>query len=82
LKNVLERAVMLTRGRDLCAEHFPGLLPSGSAHGDPDDDDPLRAAERECIQKMLARCGNDVAKAAERLNISRATLYRKLKNGG
>jgi DNA-binding NtrC family response regulator len=79
LRNVLERAVMLARGGKLTAYHFPGLPNSADEPADDATENPLRKAERECIQRTLRQCGNDVARAVEILQISRATLYRKLK---
>jgi two-component system, NtrC family, response regulator AtoC len=38
----------------------------------------LRQQERAYIQRVLAHCGNDKEKAAELLQVSLATLYRKL----
>ncbi len=38
----------------------------------------LRLQERSYINRVLAHCGNDKEKAAEILNVSLATLYRKL----
>jgi DNA-binding NtrC family response regulator len=39
-------------------------------------------AERLFIQKVLARHGGDVRKAAEQLGMSRSALYRRLQQHG
>ena len=40
---------------------------------------PLHAIEREAIERAVALCGGDVRKAAVFLDVSPATIYRKLK---
>jgi transcriptional regulator of acetoin/glycerol metabolism len=42
----------------------------------------LEQAEKLFIQKVLARQGGDVRKAAERLGMSRSALYRRLQQFG
>lgn len=44
----------------------------------PDLVRPLRVVEREAIESAMILCGGDTALASERLEIGRATLYRKL----
>lgn len=44
--------------------------------------DSREAAELEHIQAVLRECHGDKTLAAQRLNISRSTLWRKLKRGG
>lgn len=78
LKNVLERATILSRGDTLTQEHFSWLkstvldLPTDTAK-------TLEEIEHTHMLSALERCNGDVAKAAKSLGISRATLYRKLK---
>jgi DNA-binding NtrC family response regulator len=42
----------------------------------------LEESERLFIQKVLARHGGDVRKAAEQLGVSRSALYRRLQQFG
>ena len=42
----------------------------------------LKDAEAQLIRDTLVQCGNNIAKAAKCLGISRATLYRRLKDYG
>ncbi|CAH2032008.1 sigma-54-dependent transcriptional regulator [Trichlorobacter ammonificans] len=74
LKNVLERALLLARGGELRAEHFAGL-------GTPPPPAPssVREVEAAHILSVLAESGGNVDLAASRLSISRATLYRRIK---
>ena len=51
----------------------------GRAKAESDDID---RAERAVLQRALARAGGNVSKAAKNLNLSRATLHRKIKQFG
>jgi sigma-54 dependent transcriptional regulator, acetoin dehydrogenase operon transcriptional activator AcoR len=42
--------------------------------------DPLQQVKFESIQRALAACGGNVSLAAKQLNVSRNTIYRKLKS--
>jgi DNA-binding NtrC family response regulator len=80
LRNVVERAVLLARGGALTNEHFPGLGSgeSGSGTG-PKRPKGLKDLEKEYLQTLVSESGGDLKKVAEALEVSRATLYRKLK---
>lgn len=79
LKNVLERALLLSRGTGrLTPGHFPGIGLKGVS--------PKKAVvsglddiERDYVKSMVERFGGNVNMAAQELGISRATLYRKLR---
>jgi len=78
LRNVLERAVMLTRGKALTTQLFTGLRgPSRTALLEPLGG--LEGLEMETIRAVLKRSSGNVNKAAKELGISRATIYRKIK---
>jgi DNA-binding NtrC family response regulator len=79
LRNVLERAVLLARGRPLAPEQFSGLDSSQILVAQKRIPGNLEDVEYDYIQTVMKHCGGDTKKAAEALNISRATLYRKLK---
>lgn len=91
LQNIVERLVILVDGpvdrADVLAE-LPGRTASlGTNHSgeagkplDPDLD-PM-VAERERLILALERAGHQKQKAAELLNMSRSTLWRKLKAHG
>lgn len=80
LRNVLERALLLARGKHLSPEHFIGLDLSPIALAPADEDiNDLDRLEENHIKTTMQRFHNDTLKAAKALGVSRATLYRKLK---
>jgi DNA-binding NtrC family response regulator len=78
LRNILERALLLSRGKLLKVEHFSSLE-CDRFRPDKNDASKLEDIEEEHILTVIRRSSGDVRKAAESLGISRATLYRKLK---
>ena len=82
LSNVLERALLLANGEPLSPSHFPGLDASCQPSEPPGPVTRLEKMEEHAIRKALAQLGGDTKKAADALGISRATLYRKIKQYG
>ncbi len=84
LRNVLERAVLLTSHAALEAAdlHFS---PGGLSAPNPSEDElslTLREVERRHIERVLAAEEGHVGRAAQRLGIPRSSLYEKLKRFG
>jgi len=92
LENVVERAVVLGTGDTITGADLPALLPgrdrrttSAAALPVAIPDGPLtlrtalEAAERQIIERALARCGGNREKAAVALGINRSTLFHKLR---
>lgn len=78
LKNVIERAVLLAtsetiRPRDLHLEFKEAILSNN------DSELTLLEVQRQHIHKVLEAERGNVARAATRLGVSRATLYSKMK---
>lgn len=76
LMNVLFEAATLSEentihARDLHIDHFP-------AHKNLDELAPLKEVEKETIKKYLRLANGNMSLAAELLDISRTTLYRKI----
>jgi DNA-binding NtrC family response regulator len=83
LKNVLERALLLTpRGTLLRVEHFNGLGGNRRAAPKVPGQRTVQEVEEAHITAVLQQAGGDVTRAAKTLNISRATLYRRLRQRG
>lgn len=83
LQNVLERAVILSRG-SITIANLPDLSPTvplGTPVVDPVGRG-LRELERDAILDALAQCGNNRRLAAEKLGIAKRTLQYRLKEYG
>ncbi|AFE08131.1 sigma-54 dependent DNA-binding response regulator [Corallococcus coralloides DSM 2259] len=78
LRNVLERAVLLSGTSRLSrgALRFESLLPAEEPLG---EDLTLEELEHRHIERVLAREGGHVERAATKLGISRSSLYAKIK---
>jgi DNA-binding NtrC family response regulator len=78
LKYLIERAVLLARGRELTPQHFTGLWDTVQAEGETR---PGTVSDMElvAIQNALKQHNGNVVKAAKTLGMSQATLYRRLK---
>jgi DNA-binding NtrC family response regulator len=81
LKNVLERALLLTpHGSTLRQSHFSSLAQSSDRHLKSSmNSGTVKEIEEAHIKAVLNKTGGDIENAAKILNISRATLYRRLK---
>ncbi|HMF27669.1 MAG TPA: sigma 54-interacting transcriptional regulator, partial [Candidatus Cybelea sp.] len=80
LENALERAVALAQSDRIGADDLPAEVGAAPAIlQDSDDVRTLAEVERDYIAAALRASGGNRTKAAERLGIGAATLYRKLK---
>jgi transcriptional regulator with PAS, ATPase and Fis domain len=85
LRNILERAIILTDGESIDAAYLPAAR-SESAHAGiseirEESIVPLEVAEKHYLQSTLDKLGGDKGKLAKRLGISRRTIDRKLSSG-
>ncbi len=88
LENAIERAVTLYDDVKILPEHLPAEILEGRVKGE--DRGPqvsgagyaLQGAEREVILKVLRESRFNKKKAAQRLGISRPTLYQKISKYG
>jgi transcriptional regulator of acetoin/glycerol metabolism len=77
-ETILDGVVLgIQLGRPLDFRPAPHDLIGGQAH-----DDRIEAAERAVLKRALARSGGNVSKAAKDLDVSRATLHRKMNQLG
>ena len=82
LEHAIERAVILARGTTITVRELPPELAESRAHTKMGDTLDLKAHERRLIGKALERFNGNRKKAAEALNLSPVTLWRKMKEYG
>lgn len=91
LRNTIERALILCDGRRIGVEHFSGVLedtplaprPTDPARGQaPATVSDLEAIERRTIEKTLRQTGQNKAKAARVLGVSRKRLCARIQRLG
>lgn len=79
LKNILERAVILTDTPELTVDHLPAELQVTSFHSNgPLSAFDLASVEKLHIQRVLNHTKGNKTEAARLLNIGLTTLYRKI----
>jgi len=82
LDHAIERAVLLSSGPMIRGVDL-GLRPASSLGGALRlEEMSLEEVEKHLIQRMLARHGGNVSKAADALGLSRSALYRRLQKFG
>ncbi len=89
LENLVQQAVLLSTGTELLAEHLPPAVRAPAARNGHTHNGngkgaiaPLQEAERSAIQRALAQHGYSRARTARALDISRVTLYKKMRKYG
>jgi DNA-binding NtrC family response regulator len=70
----------MAKGREITAADLGLQTPAGAQPAS--EEMSLDQAEKIFIQKVLARHGGDVRKAADQLGMSRSALYRRLQHFG
>jgi two-component system response regulator HydG len=82
LEHAIERAVILARGATITARELPPELSESRARAQLGDTLDVKEHERRLIGKALERFHGNRKQAAEALNISPVTLWRKMKEYG
>jgi len=82
LKNVIERAVLLASGDTIGAKDLRIEYRDSRSADDGDSRLTLREIQRLHIEKALKEEGGNIARAAERLGMTRGTLYSKINTFG
>ena len=82
LEHAIERAVIVAAGSSIKARELPPEVLQKHAPRRDDDSLDLRAQERALIERALERFNGNRKQAAEALNISTVTLWRKMKEYG
>ena len=85
LENAIERAMAMAKGNVVLPSDLPAEVCGGSpvAPASIIDDRPsLGELEKRYIALVLAECGGNKKRAAEKLGIDRRTLYRAIERSG
>jgi two-component system, NtrC family, response regulator AtoC len=85
LENAVERAVAVAKGNVVLPSDLPAEVYGGASIAPAsiiDDRPTLGELERRYIALVLAECGGNKKRAAEKLGIDRRTLYRAIERSG
>jgi len=83
LRNVIERMVVLARGKALVPAALPAEIVGGAdkkPRAAAAAVTPLRELEEQATRQALEQCGGNKSEVARLLGISRKALYKKLKD--
>lgn len=81
LRNVIERMVVLARGKTLLPAALPAEISAPVEKTSmPPRVAPLRELEEQATRQALEQCGGNKSEVARLLGISRKALYKKLKD--
>ena len=79
LQNCIEKAVILSDNELLGADDIDIQVPKQSGTMEMSGNDTLEETEEKAIRAAMAKCGGNLSMVAKSLEISRPTLYAKLK---
>ena len=79
LQNIMEKAVIMCDGGEIQTEHLQIHTSQGSVHSIAST---LEDMERTAIAEAIESCGGNLSMVAQRLGITRQTLYNKIKRYG
>lgn len=78
----MEKAVILTDGNVIGPEVFASKPTTESIAIDTKEPQTLDEMEKAMIAKTIRLCGGNLSQVAQQLDISRQTLYNKIKKYG
>jgi two-component system, NtrC family, response regulator HydG len=77
LQNVIERAVVISEGPEICIPNLPSQFAAWSEHPPGVSfDEEVRGFKRRLVLRTLAECGNNKVQAARFLKIARSSIHR------
>ena len=79
LSNVIKRATLLTKSEIIDVEVLPGELTPVKKNNAPSNKFSTKENEKALIISALEEAGNNKTQAAKLLNVTRKTLYNKMK---
>ncbi len=84
-ENIIEHAFIFCKGQEIESNHLPGdvrAVPAGDAHSALAAVRNFDELEKIYIESVLAETGGNKLKAARKLGVHKATLFRKIKRLG
>lgn len=75
----MEKAVIMCDGGEILPEHLQLYVPQSQSRGTAST---LEEMERTAIAEAIESCGGNLSMVAQRLGITRQTLYNKIKRYG
>lgn len=86
LENAIERAVVLSVGKEISAKDLPAAVRSLGEKRIYESDNTLASwiekLEEDALRQALLECEGNISQTAKKLGIGRATIYRKAKKYG
>ena len=79
LQNIMEKAVIMCDGNEIMTEHLQLYTPKVQARSAAST---LEEMERAAIADAIESCGGNLTMVAQKLGITRQTLYNKIKRYG
>ena len=79
LENTIEHAVILSKGSRIESSNLPEAFRAAASNIQAEKSPTIEENERNLLRETMEDCGWNKKKAADRLGISRSTLYEKLK---
>lgn len=79
LQNIMEKAVIMCDGGEILPEHLQLYVPQSQTRSAAST---LEEVERNTIVEAMESCGGNLSMVAQRLGITRQTLYNKIKRYG
>ena len=79
LQNIMEKAVIMCDKGEILPEHLQIHVSQGRVRGVAST---LEDMERTAIVEAIESCGGNLSMVAQRLGITRQTLYNKIKRYG
>ncbi len=79
LQNIMEKAVIMCDGGEILPEHLQIHVPKGQVRNVAST---LEDMERAAIAEAIELCGGNLSMVAQRLGVTRQTLYNKIKRYG
>ena len=79
LENTIEHAVVLAKGKSVEGADLPLLVTGQASKAQPAAGKTITGNEARLLKEVLEECNWNKTEAAQRLGISRSTLYEKIK---